>query len=121
MAQTRRHSAIETTTHVVAGFTTGVLCQVALFPLFGVNISFFDNLSIATMMTAVGWVRGYVIRRGFDHYTGGDNEKERPRDHVGTRHTVLRGPWPFLQPMPAVFGSQKGGQPEEKVFERHHR
>ena len=64
--QSRLMSLIEALANVVVGFWLAVLAQMIVFPLFGLPISFGQNLAIATLFTGVSLVRGYVLRRLFE-------------------------------------------------------
>jgi len=64
--QTRRWSMVEAVTNVAVGFVVSVLFQWAVFPIFGIRISFSENLAIATVFTVVSIARGYALRRIFN-------------------------------------------------------
>lgn len=66
MSQTRRGSAVEAVANVLIGYGIAVAAQVAIFPLFGVNLPLHDNLAIGALFTVVSLVRGYALRRLFN-------------------------------------------------------
>jgi hypothetical protein len=68
-------SLVEATTNVVVGFGVAVLAQVAVFPLFGLDVSFTDNLFIGAIFTAISIARFYVLRRVFEAIRVHRNEK----------------------------------------------
>jgi len=59
-------SFIEALTNVVVGFWLAVIVQIFVFSLFGLSVSFGQNLAIATLFTGVSLMRGYVLRRLFE-------------------------------------------------------
>ena len=64
--QSRLMSLLEALTNVVVGFWLAVIVQILVFPLFGLSVSFGQNLAIATLFTGVSLMRGYVLRRLFE-------------------------------------------------------
>ena len=48
------------------GYGIAVATQVAVFPLFGLHVSVFDNLTIGAVFTLVSIVRSYLLRRLFE-------------------------------------------------------
>lgn len=67
--QTRRHSLIESVTNTAIGYVVALLSQLVIFPMFGIHVSFVDNLAIGAWFTAVSITRGYVLRRWFTKRT----------------------------------------------------
>jgi len=74
--QTRTGSFIESATNLVADVTIGVVSQLIIFPLVGIDVSLGTNFIIVGWFTFVNWARVYVIRRWFNtstirhHYEG---------------------------------------------------
>lgn len=68
MNQTKIESLIEAGTNIVIGFLFGVLTQLILFPLKGIEVSFVDNIEICLWFTSVSFLRTYLIRRWFNTY-----------------------------------------------------
>lgn len=60
MTQLRAHSALEALANVAVG------AQVAVFPLFGIDVPLADNLAIGAVFTVVSLVRSYLLRRAFN-------------------------------------------------------
>lgn len=66
--QSRLHSMIESVSNVAIGYLVAVLSQIAIFPLFGIDVSFSDNLLIGVWFTAISIGRSYLIRRLFNRW-----------------------------------------------------
>ena len=74
--QKRSHSAIESVTNQVVGFTLGVLIQAYLYPVFGINIPLSQNFVLVAIFSLVSFLRGYIIRRLFNYWTHGGLRKD---------------------------------------------
>lgn len=48
------------------GYGIAVATQVTVFPLFGLHVSVFDNLTIGAVFTLVSIVRSYLLRCQFE-------------------------------------------------------
>ena len=66
MHQSRLMSLVEAVANVVVGYGVAVLVQVLLFPLFGLTVTFRQNLAIGLVFTAVSIARSYLLRRAFE-------------------------------------------------------
>ena len=66
MRQSRLMSLVEALANVTVGYAVAVLVQIAVFPLFGLSVTYGQNFSIGLVFTAVSIVRGYLLRRLFD-------------------------------------------------------
>ena len=66
MNQTRIGSLIESIANIIIGYGIAVTSQVLIFPLFGINIPFTDNLQIGVYFTVISLIRSYIIRRWFN-------------------------------------------------------
>jgi hypothetical protein len=66
MMQTRTQSAIEATANVLVGYLVALASQVAIFPLFGIQVPLSTNLAIGAWFTVISLVRSYVLRRWFN-------------------------------------------------------
>ena len=66
MRQSRRMSLVEAIANVAVGFTVGLLTQIVVFPVFGLDVSLSENLVIGSIFTAVPICRAYVLRRVFE-------------------------------------------------------
>jgi hypothetical protein len=64
--QTRLGSFTESCVNVAIGYIIAILSQLAIFPMFGVDVSFSANLQIGAWFTAVSIVRSYAVRRWFN-------------------------------------------------------
>ncbi len=70
MAQSRLGSVVESVVNVLVGYGVAVGAQIAIFPLFGVNLPVSDNILIGLLFTAVSLVRSYALRRLFNRLHG---------------------------------------------------
>jgi hypothetical protein len=66
MKQSRRMSLIEALSNVAIGCGVAVLTQIAVFPLFDLQVSLSDNLLIGALFTLVSVARSYAVRRMFE-------------------------------------------------------
>lgn len=64
--QTKKMSLIETLSSVAIGYIISLVAQMIIFPFFGINISFSENLAIGLFFTVVSIIRGYYVRRFFN-------------------------------------------------------
>lgn len=67
--QTKKHSLIESLVHTATGLVIGVLGQMFIFPVFGVQVTLTENFLIASFFTVLGVLKGYLIRRWFTKRT----------------------------------------------------
>jgi len=65
-SQSRTMSFFEAVTNVVIGFLLAFMTQIAAFPLFGLQVSFADNVLIGGIFTAVSILRSFTLRRLFE-------------------------------------------------------
>ena len=65
MQQTKRHSIIESGVNVLIGYFVALASQLVIFPLFGVQLAFRDNIMIGLYFTVISIVRSYALRRWF--------------------------------------------------------
>lgn len=66
MRQSRRMSFLESLTNVAVGYGVAVTAQIAVFPLFGLEVSLSDNLVIGAIFTGISILRSYTLRRIFE-------------------------------------------------------
>lgn len=66
MTQTRLESLIESGVNIAIGYLVALASQIAIFPLFGLQVPFGDNLLIGLWFTVISLVRSYIIRRWFN-------------------------------------------------------
>lgn len=69
--QSRRLSALEAIVNVAVGYGIAVLAQVAVFPIFDLNVSVAQNLQIGAVFTALSLLRSYALRRLFNAFGSG--------------------------------------------------
>ena len=62
-AQSRRMSLVAAVTNVVVGFAVALLTQIAVFPIFELQVSLADNLAIGAAFTAISLARSFALRR----------------------------------------------------------
>lgn len=67
MRQTRAASLAETFISTAIGFVISVFAQLAVFPWFGIHVTFDQNLMIVAIFTVVSIIRGFWVRRLFEH------------------------------------------------------
>lgn len=68
MRQSKRHSFLEAICNTAVGYGINLGVQMAVFPLFGIHISFSQNVGIGTVFTVVSIARGYLVRRFYESY-----------------------------------------------------
>ncbi len=66
MEQTRLESLFEVSINVFIGWGLALLTQLIVFPLYGINVTFGEQLGMSSIFTTVAILRGYVIRRWFN-------------------------------------------------------
>lgn len=66
MAQTRKQSAVESVTNIVAGLIITMAANFAIFPLFGWGISLGENILLGVFYTVVSFIRSYSLRRFYN-------------------------------------------------------
>ena len=55
----------EAIANVVVGFAVALLTQIAVFPIFGLQVSLPENLAIGLLFTTVSIARSHALRRLF--------------------------------------------------------
>lgn len=66
MKQSKLESLAEVCLNVAIGWVIALLTQLIVFPMFGINVTVGEQLSISVIFTVVSIVRGYIIRRWFN-------------------------------------------------------
>lgn len=66
MSQSRKASALEALANVALGYVLAILTQMLVFPLFDLDVTFGENLSIGLAFVGVSLLRSYVLRRLFE-------------------------------------------------------
>ncbi len=64
--QTRRQSAIEAIANILLGYGVALVSQLLVFPWYGIQIEFSDNLAIGAWFTVISLVRSYGLRRFYN-------------------------------------------------------
>jgi hypothetical protein len=67
MTQSRCMSVVEAITNVVIGYPLAVATQLVVFPWFGLQASLGENLALRGVFTGISLLRGYALRRLFEH------------------------------------------------------
>ncbi len=70
MAQSRLGSFVESVANVAVGYWVAVGAQMAIFPMFGVNLPLHQNMAIGALFTVVSLIRSYCLRRLFRRLHG---------------------------------------------------
>lgn len=65
--QSRRGSLLESTVSTGIGLVVALVAQVVLFPAVGIAASAGVHLKLAAAFTLVSLLRGYLVRRLFEH------------------------------------------------------
>jgi hypothetical protein len=66
MSQTKFGSFVESWANIFIGFTINYFANLAVLPMFGLNVTPSDAFVIGLIFTAISLVRSYVIRRWFN-------------------------------------------------------
>lgn len=67
MNQTKLESLLETSVNIASGFIVSLLLwSFVVAPLWGLEMSTFDNLGIVSIFTVSAILRGYIWRRFFN-------------------------------------------------------
>jgi hypothetical protein len=59
-------SFVESCVNVAVGYVVAVAAQILIFPVFGIRVSFAENLLIGAFFTVVSIARSYALRRVFN-------------------------------------------------------
>jgi len=71
--QLKRHSLLESIVNVAVGYGVALLSQIAIFPVFGIEVTLKDNILIGAFFTVVSIIRSYILRRIFTRLTENQN------------------------------------------------
>jgi len=69
MSQSRKMSAIESTTNIVVGVIIALISQVIIFKLYGIPVSIKQNIEMTAYFTIISFVRSYLLRRIFNGFS----------------------------------------------------
>lgn len=72
--QSKRGTLVEVFINVGSGYLIALLTQMVVFPIFDIQTSVSDNITIASIFTIISIIRGYIVRRCFNYF-GGINGK----------------------------------------------
>ena len=64
--QSRWMSLVEAVTNIVVGYGLAVLTQIAVFPLFGLQVALRETFLLGLIFTLVSLIRSYTQRRIFN-------------------------------------------------------
>jgi len=67
--QSRTHSLYEAISNIILGYTLGVLSQMVIFPMYGIEVEVIQNIEIAGLFSLVSLVRSYFVRRVYNRWT----------------------------------------------------
>lgn len=67
MSQSKKQSAVETVIGTFVGILTSMVTQAIIYPMYGFQVTFMENVGITFIFTVVSLVRGYLIRRFFNN------------------------------------------------------
>ena len=68
MKQSRLMSLVEAATNVLVGYVLAIATQIVVFPWFGIETGIAEHLTIGIAFVCVSLVRGYALRRLFEHW-----------------------------------------------------
>lgn len=88
--QTRKGSLVESLINTGVGFVMSLFVwEFVVKPIWEINTSFAENLSITLLFTVVSVVRGYMLRRVFNQLH--KNNKKDSYEHTGSQHGPRTG------------------------------
>lgn len=64
--QSKKQSLKETVISTFIGLAVSLITQIVVFPLYGMQVSFNQNIQITIIFTVVSIARGYFVRRYFN-------------------------------------------------------
>lgn len=67
--QSKKHSWFEVWVNILVGFAINYTCNLLILPHFGFNVSYAAAFHIGLIFTVIAVIRGYVLRRVFNHFT----------------------------------------------------
>ena len=67
MKQSQFMSLLEAATNVFVGYLLAIVTQIIVFPWFGIEATLHEHLTIGMVFVGVSLVRGYFLRRFFEH------------------------------------------------------
>lgn len=76
MKQSRTMSLVEAVTNVVIGYGAAVATQILEFPVFGLQMTWSENLKFAAAFTLISIIRSFALRRVFETIRTRRGERE---------------------------------------------
>ena len=67
MGQSKKQSAIESTTNVIVGLVVSLAIQLIIYPIMDIPVTFSQNLILTFVFFVASFLRGYFIRRYFNN------------------------------------------------------
>ena len=64
--QTKWQTIKETVTHVGIGYIFALATQFVVFPMYGMEVTIFEQFQIGWIFTAVALIRVYLVRRFYN-------------------------------------------------------
>ena len=64
--QSHAHSLIESLSNVAIGYLVALASQLAIFPMYGIEISIQTNIAIGIWFTIISIIRSFIVRRIFN-------------------------------------------------------
>lgn len=77
MKQSKKQSAIETSTNIILGLVTSFIIQLFIYPLLNIEVSINENIIITIVFFIASFLRGYFVRRLFNNYVISKNERSK--------------------------------------------
>ena len=65
--QSKRMSIIEAVSATATSYCVAIGSQLVIYPYFGIQITLAQNFGLAGAFTVISLVRGYLVRRAFNH------------------------------------------------------
>jgi hypothetical protein len=65
--QTKKYSAIEAITNTLTGLVVSFAIQLVIYPIMDIPVRLEQNIVITLVFTLASILRGYIIRRIFNH------------------------------------------------------
>ncbi|MDD1776932.1 MAG: hypothetical protein LUQ65_02105 [Candidatus Helarchaeota archaeon] len=64
--QTKRDSIKEALTNMAIGFIIYLIAQLIVFPIVGIQSTFYQNLQVNLAMTIISFTKYFIVRRWFN-------------------------------------------------------
>lgn len=70
VSQSKKMSAVESSTNIAVGVVVSLLSQIVIFWLYAIPVSFSRNVQMTAWFTVVSFIRSYSLRRFFNRVRG---------------------------------------------------